>query len=886
MLLVGTANAQDATDAEKAAAAKKAADAETIDKVTVKGIRSAIENAIETKQESTSIVESVSAEDIGKLPDSSIADSIARLPGLTAQRERGRATQINIRGFAGDFAGTTLNGREQVSTSDNRGVEFDQFPSELLSAVTVYKTPDASLIGQGLSGTVDLQTIKPLAYNEQVVALNYRYDQNEVNGEKANGGRYSFSYIDQFMNDTLGVAIGYAHLDSPTQGSQWENGWGTAGGGEPGAVALFDFENGNKRDGFMATIEYKPTDFYSTTFDVYYSKFEKTELKAGFEAAVAFGATLAPGAQYNSAGNFVSGTYTNLNPIMKDSSNPSTDKLFSMGWNHKFKISDNWSVGADFSVSKVDRQFRFLELYAGLINSPTSAQVSLNPKGYYDFQFATDLGDPSNWRLYDQGNWSGIGGQSQDGYLKDFSVQDSLQAFRLDATRSFDEGFLSSVEFGLNVSNRVKEKSVYEARLCIDDCINGAGNVRDSAPFPAIGVSLPFNFASIPNMAYFNADALFGSYNQILKNADPNIAGKNWTVDETIKTFYVQANIDTDLGEYPLKGNIGFQYVDTKQGTTALSTFTGNPTGSEFSVETSYTDFLPSMNLSLGLPAEQYIRFAAAKQMMRPRMDDLRGSVDVGICNSGCLLNPVPIWSAGGGNPLLEPTRATAYDLSYEKYFGGKGYVSAAYFYKDLSSYIYYSRVPYDFTGYPLPPAAPGVPTSPIGEYNQPINGQGGTLKGLELAVSVPLDLLWEPLEGFGIQASYSDTKSSIEPYGPGSTQPMPGLSKYVSNVTAYYEKHGFSIRYSQRSRSDFRCETRGFGADLSTVDCDAETVQDAQINYSFGSGTFEGLSLYLQFSNISDEPATQSYTVNGEELPKSYFEYGRQTLIGFSYKF
>src|SRR5690606_3049227 len=154
---------QDSDVAEQAEAT--AQEATELDRVTVTGIRRGIEKSIDTKQTSTSIVEAISAEDIGKLPDSSIAESIARLPGLTAQRERGRATQINIRGFAGDFSTATLNGREQASTGDNRGVEFDQYPSELLSQVVVYKTPDAALVGQGLSGTVDLQTVRPLSFS-------------------------------------------------------------------------------------------------------------------------------------------------------------------------------------------------------------------------------------------------------------------------------------------------------------------------------------------------------------------------------------------------------------------------------------------------------------------------------------------------------------------------------------------------------------------------------------------------------------------------------------------------------------------------------------------------------------------------------------------------
>ena len=163
------ANKANETPAQRRAreAEEKKAEAKQMDSVVVTGIRRGIENAINIKQESTSIVEAISAEDIGKLPDSSIAESIARLPGLAAQRVAGRATTISIRGLAGDFSTTLLNGREQVSSGDNRSVEFDQYPSELLSAVVVYKTPDANLVAQGISGTVDLQTVRPLSLDDR-----------------------------------------------------------------------------------------------------------------------------------------------------------------------------------------------------------------------------------------------------------------------------------------------------------------------------------------------------------------------------------------------------------------------------------------------------------------------------------------------------------------------------------------------------------------------------------------------------------------------------------------------------------------------------------------------------------------------------------------------
>ena len=192
--------------------------ATNLDTVQVTGIRRGIENAIAIKQDATSVVEAISAEDIGKLPDVSIAESISRLPGLAAQRVAGRAQVISVRGLSPDFATTLLNGREVVSTGDNRGVEFDQYPSELVNGVTVYKTPDAALVGQGLSGTIDMQTARPLSFPDRVIAVSGRLQKSSL-GDAANvdefGNRFSASYIDQFFDKTLGIAIGYAHSDNP-----------------------------------------------------------------------------------------------------------------------------------------------------------------------------------------------------------------------------------------------------------------------------------------------------------------------------------------------------------------------------------------------------------------------------------------------------------------------------------------------------------------------------------------------------------------------------------------------------------------------------------------------------------------------------------------------
>ena len=876
------AHAQDST----AATAEDTEEATDLDRVKVTGIRSAIEKSIDTKQTSTSIVESVSAEDIGKLPDSSIAESIARLPGLTAQRERGRATQINIRGFNGDFSTATLNGREQASTSDNRGVEFDQYPSELLSQVVVYKTPDAALVGQGLSGTVDLQTVRPLSYGERAFSVNARYDQNKNRDLKENGYRFSATYIDQFADDTLGLMLAVSKMDSPQPGFQNET-WGyTDLPGNPGVQVLgggklYRFDNNHERTGVAATLQFKPNDVYEGTLDWFHSKFEKTEIKTGMEFGTIWGPSSVVLEDFELSGpTAVTTSWSGVHPVIRMDSNPIDDTLDSIGFNNKFRIGDNWLINADVSKSDVERKFRVLETYAGVSTNggATTLDVSLDPSGqFYNYVLGATFDDPTTLVLTDAGGWG------QDGYLKDFTIEDKVKAFRLNAIRSFDGGLFSDIDFGANYSKRTKEKSSLEAKLCLTDCTGGMYGV--TAPFP--GGIQNFGFGGIGQFGVYDANAALNSgiYN-LIGNFHTDIAAKNWEISEELKTLYFKAGINTDLGDMPLRGNIGFQKIYIDQSAEGLSTFSGNPGGTPVSDGIDYSVFLPSLNLSLEFLPETIVRLGLARQMARPRMDDLKAGMDVGINNEN-------EWSAGGGNPRLKPWLADSVDVALEKYFtteaGNRGYVGVAWFHKDLKSYIYRQNVEFDFAGFPLPPPTPGqqnYPTSTIGTINQPANGEGGSIRGLELTASVPLDLLWKPLAGLGIIATYSDTSSSIHPNGPGTNEPLSGLSKYVSNTTLYYERGGFSIRYSRRTRSDFRGETRGYGADYQIINIEGETVQDAQMNYSFNEGMLKGLSLYLQVSNIGDEPFLTYNDGDPANRPVSYFEYGRTTLLGFSYKF
>jgi len=265
-------------------------------------------------------------------------------------------------------------------------------------------------------------------------------------------------------------------------------------------------------------------------------------------------------------------------------------------------------------------------------------------------------------------------------------------------------------------------------------------------------------------------------------------------------------------------------------------------------------------------------------------MDQMRASINIDY-NAGLAgstdLNSSP-WGGSGGNPSLRPWIANAVDLSIEKYFGRRGYVSLAGFYKDLESYIYDQQQLTDFTGYPITGPQPILRQ---GFISTPQNGEGGVIQGVEFAVSVPFDLIWEPLEGFGATFSASWTDSDIIP-NPGSpSTPLPGLSEKVSNLTVYYERDGFQARISNRYRSEFLGELSGVGTDRIQRMVDAESVVDAQIGYEFEDGPLDGLSVLAQVNNLTDEQF-KTFENGDPRRVIDYQQYGRTYLVGINYRY
>lgn len=892
-------------------------DATDVDEIIITGIRAAIESSIAAKREETSIVEVITAEDIGKLPDVSIAESLARLPGLTSQRLDGRSQVISVRGLGPDFTTALLNGREQVSSGDNRGVEFDQYPSELLSGVTVYKTPDAALTGQGLAGTVDLQTVRPLVYGRRAVAANYRYELNDKGalnaGTEESGERYSLSYIDQFADDTVGIALGYAHTGSPYQAEQFRA-WGPPyPNGPNGDLVLggaeFRVMSGDlQRDALMGVLEFRPNERSRTIIDAYHSEFDNTQILRGLEAPLWWGgssesvggactasgntqtATCRPGPQLQPGftvedGLITKGSFSNVKAIVQNYEFAREAEINALGFNTEYDLNDWATFEADVSWSKVERSDELYETLSGTGRNVAGALDTLGfeiqPGEAPRFSSTLNYADPNLIRLTSPQGWGGAAAPNgQDGYLNSPSIEDELKSVRLSMHIERDVGPFSGIEFGVYGTER--EKSFENEQYFL---VLKASPASVVVPNEYLLQPTSLEFVGINGgLLSYDVSGLVGSgiYN-LIANTDPGVVAGSWEVTETIFTTFVKADLNTMVGPFPLTGNLGFQLVYTDQSSDGFAAGVGSVT--PISGGDDYVEFYPSANLIFEVADGQLLRLAAARTFARPRMDELRASRTYGFnpanntANATILNSP---WGGGGGNPALKPWIANVFDISYERYFGRSAYVSIAAFYKDLENYIYNQNLPADFTGFPT--------GGPVALFNQgiistPANGDGGSIQGIEFAVSTPFDFISPWLDGFGGSFSISSTESEIQPDPGNPSQPIPGLSEVVANLTLYYEKDGFQARISDRFRSEFTGEVAGFGNNRTFRQVGEENVVDAQVGYQIQSGRLEGLSFLAQVNNLTNEPFTTN--VNGDDRQTiNYQEYGRTYLFGINYRY
>jgi iron complex outermembrane receptor protein len=212
--------------------------------------------------------------------------------------------------------------------------------------------------------------------------------------------------------------------------------------------------------------------------------------------------------------------------------------------------------------------------------------------------------------------------------------------------------------------------------------------------------------------------------------------------------------------------------------------------------------------------------------------------------------------------------------------------IALAGFYKEVKTYIYNQTIDFDFSSVPNP-LGRKIPST-IGKLTTPQNGDGGWIKGYEFQAKLDFGDFVPVLDGFGFDGSYSRNFTNIHPNGPGTTATLPGFSGISRSLTAYYEKHGFQARISERWRSASRSDVAGLFATRTFTQILPDTQVDAQISYKFSEGALNGMSVMLQATNLTDAPyrTGAGIAADGSYLPEVYEKYGARYILGVSYKF
>jgi iron complex outermembrane recepter protein len=902
----------------------------SLEEIQVYGIRTSVLNSVDAKRNADTIADIVDAGALSSLPDQSIADALGRVPGVTTVRSNGQSSQLNIRGMNGDFIQTTLNGREQASTSgyteSTRWMSFDQYPAELITQAAVYKSPKASHIEGGVAGIVDLKTVNPLnAEKEHNFNASFRASYNdsaENVGADEYGNRVSLSYQGKFADDKIGLALGYSHMDQPNSFSGSRAGADGQIGYNQGAELrnrAFQWQAGtgsDQRDGLMGTLVFQPTDDFKAQLDYFHSTFDRTDTRHGITVGgLQDDSTFALSNTTVTNGVVTGATVGITDPKTTNDSSPwfearSEDQSTkadtdSIGLNLEWAINESNTLTLDISTSEgtKTRKDRLASMHAydltysgGVLTdweeaAGQSFTYSHNGDGIPSASFAgVDFTDLNTMRL-----------SRYEEYPHEYT--DKVDSLKLDYRLELDAGFITSIEAGLRISNREFNSErgtfLYGSR---DGQFTGycADNLSDPAvacmPQELDGFVSVQSVSGAPDHFVINnmdalATSIFGAGNYQGKK----VFSRDWTfvesglLEEKVNAYYAMANVESGR----LSGNFGVRVVQTDVKSSGVQNVgTGNGiditddvgvTQDNYDYVTygpEYTDVLPSLNLSFEITDNDYVRFAAAKVMGRPPVGQLKGGA--GSWNSG---NEYNVWTKG--SPYLDPFRANQIDLSYEHYFEDGGAVTAAVFWKDIESLIEKQYIYRD---------TPQARADLFNELNIEIpagleagafetfvnNEKGGYIRGFELAGTQTFNNLPGIFSGLGMTASYSYTESETEISGGnlyGQSLPLPGLSKNVWSLTGFWDIGNFSSHVNVRYRDEFILNMPIPGSST-PVTAQPYTTVDAQASYSFDSG----FDVVFSINNLTDEPDIVEYGAEGAF--GEYKEFGRQFYLGVNYSY
>ncbi len=861
-LMAMHANAQQATDTKDSKKANQ-----QIETIEVRGFGATLGKSLIQKKTAESTVEIVSTDDLGSLPDVTIADALARLPGVAAERDRGNSSVLSIRGMGPRLNMATMGGREIVSAEPSREVRYEQFPSEQINSVEVYKSPMADQVEGGISGLVNMNFVNPLAKDKRIITVTGHAMQyplgSDLDGADSSGKKGSVSYIDQWT-DTFGVVLGLSYQDQPSvqrETSSWSYNKNAADQGDidgdgkkeaaPWGGKTATKLGDNQRSGAMLILQWQPTDKLELKYDAFYSKFDITEREDQYwfdgwgnwgggsnwnynnSASKPQIITKADGTQQVTGGGLLWGNHSANNATWFQAND-----LFSTGLNTSYE-NDRWKVSTDIAYSEAAIESRWVNI-TSTYNGPKPLDVQWSTAGgRLGVMVNEDISKPEYYTL---------NGMTVD---KDRDLTDEMVSGKVDFEYRLDAGMFDSLSFGARVADREKDNDVISWWQAPTNT-----KLTNYARSYVLGDGLVS-----PNMYGFNdwdqvAQDGFGGIDDRSKHtATDSDRINSWNVKEKTSAGYVMTRFNSELFGMSYSGNAGVRLLHTSS--TSSGYQRKDNKYEPVSVDHSYTEVLPSLNLTFAYSDVTQIRVGLSRALSRPPLVEMRTGFDID--------SQSPVKTASGGNPTLDPFIANQLDVGVEFYFDDDSALTTSVFFKDLKSHIGSSSdtlnldgVNYAFTG--------------------PVNGEGGLIKGFEVMYQKAFNTLPSPLDGLGVYSNYSYTDSDVYEFVPKDNPlTLGGLSKHVGNFTLWYYKYNIDAKVSMNYRSSFTRVGSWDPTEITSIG--AERTVDASIGYEITPQ----FKVMLQGQNLTNEAST-SYFDNDPSRIGSYLDWGRRYLIGFSY--
>ena len=894
------------------ATAQDAGDSANSETVVVTGFRQSLAAALDVKRDSSGIVDAIVAEDIASFPDLNLAESIQRVPGISIDRVAGEGRNITVRGLTGDYTRIRINSMEALSTSgasdssggSNRGRAFDfnTFAADLFNSITVRKTTSADIDEGSLGATVDLRTARPFDYDAGFTgAASAQFGWNDLSEETSPryAGLASWTNTDQ----TFGVLASVAYsdrtiLEEGFSTVRWQDGNfrsvnGVACPAGPDCAAIDTnsliyhpriprygrLTHEQERTGVTLAAQWRPTERTEVSADLLYANFDGTRDEEYLEVFFR-----------SQEGNIDVNSFT-----IDQSNNTLNSGNFDISQlsngTHPVRSEHRYDeLETDFVQFTLEVEHEFTDTFRGHVIAGTVSSEFSNPvqttvfadavgevSGYvYDFTQGSDtpyisfgsldVTDPSQFAFTEFRDRPQSVDNSFDTIAGDLSY-DFTPSLTLSGGVSWKRFEFETTEF--------RRESTFGSRVCDYggyDCMGatGAPITGDLVGYVdgfGSGLGLPSGVDTrwlSPNVQA--AAALVGLYD--IPGAVQ--AGNNRSVEEEDTGFWLQLDFETALGSVPVRGDVGVRYVETETSATGiLSTET-------VTVDSEYTDTLPSANVTFELTPDFYIRTGIAKVMARPSLGNLTpgGSLD---SFTG------PPYSYNAGNPFLDPYRATNYDVSFEWYFQEEALLSLGLFYKDVSNF--FSRnsggdVPYSQTGLPISAAPASSPLrvaldagqDPLVDVSQIANGGGGEVQGVEIIYQQPFTFLPAPFDDFGFQGNYTYVDSDT----------ILGFSPNAFNATLYYEGERLAARISGAYRDAYRTDRPSTAP--SSLGRNERGV-DSSFNLDFSSSyeITEGLQVTFEAINLTDEFENQIF--DSGDLVNVHHHTGTEYLFGVRWR-